>query len=679
MINMFKKEFKRELWLMYVNLFFLLFINVMYRFILQNGYESTKWYNDIYSSFSTLIVLTGISAIVIAIFNFKYLHNSYQLDLEHSLPVTRKDMFLIKYIRGVLYFAIPYFTVFIVLCLMDNMFYPSTEILSIELILFSLKYVFIITFVYTVIVFANLISGTSYYSVLIGLILLFFMPVFSSFQFGSRDALLLKYYNFNDMINYYLIGDLTKNYYSITSYLITIILFAFAILLLNLLCIEIYKRRKSEYNEMPIAFPKSRIILSIIVVYSFSSLISISFLELDRSPVFGFIISCIIVLILSFVNNVFVNRGIQKFKLKKYALTALSSGVLMFFTFGILSSSVYDDILTMEIKAKGIDYANFSINNGNYLNEQIVLPTPVDFDLCIELIEELDKQSKSDEYNELNKENSTATQVERNNFIRISSNIFASEKGFLGTKIWYLDNTNSEDIDLLNKIMNQNTEQSVYSTLLNTFENITSVEIKFTDAKNSVYTEFNEGIRKYPYFSYRSWPIGDEVFRQAFIKDLAQITQTKGTKQSVYFDDIPLFLANCNFSDYGDAWYWGDLDTNLPITKEWKNTLAMLEVPNNNYRIYDISKNTKILNLILQSTGIYDYSYQIGARETFANDVFKCVSGEDFKEYTTEDIINEVVNIQVYTPRITSSVILEQDLKLIIDNSNNLVYFGIVE
>ncbi len=691
MINIFKKEFRRELWIMYVTLFALLFINVLNRFILHNNHVAALWYNNEYSSFATLIILTAFSAIVIAIYNFKFLHNSQQIDLEHSLPITRSALFLIKYIKGVLYFAIPYLTVFAILCIMDNLFYPETAILSVELILFSLKYLIIITFVYTVIVFANLISGTSFYSVFISLILLFFLPVFCSFQSGYYETMLIKYYDFNDIVKYYLINDLTNssyassnylttNYYSVGSYLVTICLFILTLIILVFICLKVYKKRKSEYTETLIAFPKSKTFISIIVIYSFSCLISISFLELNRRPGLGLIFALIIVMLLSFLNNVSVDKGLQKLKLKKYVITTICSGVLMLLTFGVFSLDSYGDISNIEIKAKGIDFAYFRVSSENYYyNEHIIIPTPVDYDLCVELIEELDKQSKIDEFVELNSENTTATLEERNQLILISSRIFASEDGFAENKVWYLDNRNPEDVALLDKLLSYNTEQSLYSTFLNTFENITAVKINNNSVESSRYTEFNEGNRKYPYFTYMKLPKGDDEFRAAFIKDLAEIAQNKATKESTTFDYIPLRLANNKFGAYGNIWVENVTHTNIPITKEWSNTLNLLEVPENNFRVYDIKENTALLKLIDEQIGVYDYINQISVLETYVSDVYNCVSNADFKEYNTEDILNDKIDIHVYTQRITSSNIQSQNLKLILDETNKIAYFGIVE
>ncbi len=687
MTNIFKREFKREAWVMYITMFFLMFINVMNRLILHNNYEAEQWTNNEFSSFVPLIFLTGAAAIIIALYSFKFLHSKEQLDLEHSLPITRTELFLVKYFKGLIYFAIPYVIVFIALCLMDNLFYPEVVILSIELVLFCVKYVLIITFIYTIIIFANLICGTSLYSVCLSLLIIFFIPTFSSIvndanrYISTTESLniLEEYLSLNQFIDYFVFDDLYKNFYSITNYLSIIVILIILTSTFIFLCLVLYNNRKSESAGSQIVFSKLNLAVNIFVVYSFSLLLAVSFFELDRSQLFGYAVSVIIVFILGFINQVSVYRGFSKFKLKKYIITVASASILLVATFSTLRTKTLYDLISFKISSEEVVFANFDISSDNFLNMNVVLQTPIDFDSTLILLKDLNKQNKAKEYGELVIDKQQPTEEELSNFITLTSNIIPKEKGFFPTTVWYLDKRNPEDIALLDKIISQNTNQSVYSIVLNTFENITSVELTHNDRLFNLNTDFNGGIKKYPYYESTIFPIGGDTFRTAYIKDLAEIAQSKPTRESVIFDYLPLIISHFSFGDYKSMGIESLDETNLPITKEWSNTLSVLEIPPNSFRVYDIADNEEFLEVIDEANGVFDYGNQISTNKTSAGDLINKLSNNDFTEYTTEEILSNEVDIKVYTLRITSFDIVNENFKLIVDNATNKVYFGIVE
>ena len=94
------------------------------------------------------MIIVCITALVCAVSGFAYLHSKTQLDTYHSLPVSRTQLFLSKYISGILQFLIP-FVIHVVICLAmaagkdawnDRTFTSAMSLIGIELVIFLLSY-----------------------------------------------------------------------------------------------------------------------------------------------------------------------------------------------------------------------------------------------------------------------------------------------------------------------------------------------------------------------------------------------------------------------------------------------------------------------------------------------------------------------------------------------------------
>lgn len=55
-----------------------------------------------------IMILICVTALIVAVSGFAYLHSKIQLDTYHSLPVSRTQLFLSKYVSGILQFLIPF-------------------------------------------------------------------------------------------------------------------------------------------------------------------------------------------------------------------------------------------------------------------------------------------------------------------------------------------------------------------------------------------------------------------------------------------------------------------------------------------------------------------------------------------------------------------------------------------
>lgn len=94
------------------------------------------------------MIIVCITALVCAVSGFAYLHSKTQLDTYHSLPVSRTQLFLSKYVSGILQFLLP-FLLHAVICLAmsagkdawnDRTFVNAMTFIGIEFVIFVLSY-----------------------------------------------------------------------------------------------------------------------------------------------------------------------------------------------------------------------------------------------------------------------------------------------------------------------------------------------------------------------------------------------------------------------------------------------------------------------------------------------------------------------------------------------------------
>ncbi len=684
MTNILKKEFKREIWIMYVTMFFLMFSSIFIRLIQINNFDETFYTNNEYTSYQIPFLITGVLAIVISTILFKYLHNKEQLDLEHSLPISRKNLFIVKYFKGILYFAIPYLTTIITLMIIDKLIYPEVSILSLELILFFIKYLLLIIFVYTVFVFANILSGMSVYSVVIGVLLLTIIPIFSSvarMQYSIGDLpLLVNYFNFNQVISIYLLQDINTNYYSILHYILIIIILLLFNLIIYYLSLNLYLKRKSENVVVPVAFNKLKYLLNIFVILSFSFIIAFPFLELGRTKSIGMILSIIVINILTIIYELILNSGYKKLKLKNYLTTAIPSSLFMIFIFVFLNSSILLDITTVEVNCNEIYYAEYIVNDLTGESTTVTLPTPLDYEETISLLEELEAQNKNEEFEKMKELNNLKNNEDYEKYWQVIVYLVLDNNNFQRGRTFYLDKNITEDIGLINKILSLDTEQSLYNLAYNNYSNITSIDLNSNEYQYRTFTTINDGIKKYPYFFSTSIADGGDEFRVAFEKDLAKLSEEKPLKSSLVFDNIPLAVANYNINDSNnDGIFTYENENVVPITTDWENTLPIITLPNTSFTVFDIVENQGILNEVETRSNVYSYINQLSDTDEYIYDLNSYLLDSNFTNFSSNDVINGKVNVKVYTGELSAKAIIENNLKLIKAYDTQKVYFGIVE
>lgn len=116
-----KQDLQKRIWcpvLIFIGYFLLLEVRLL---MMLDKIESNPYYAKLYSGIegyvakeffgtnTAVYALTGCcAAFLCAMSGFSYLHSKTQLDAYHSLPVSRTQLFISKYVSGILCFIIPY-------------------------------------------------------------------------------------------------------------------------------------------------------------------------------------------------------------------------------------------------------------------------------------------------------------------------------------------------------------------------------------------------------------------------------------------------------------------------------------------------------------------------------------------------------------------------------------------
>lgn len=222
-------------------------IKLMYKQLLQNV-----------DLINTLFLI--VFAFLMAAFNFKYLHNAASEDFYHSIPVKRKDLFIIKYLNGAVLVLVPFILANIAGIIMAFAITPAPYS-SIPLMLYTmLRNIAGFLSVYSCIVFSMVITGRTFIGCLTAAFFMTFIP-----------GCLSLYYSIIGTCNQHIIGEnfrgslVSNSAFSPAASIIScngkapsvMISLGYAIVL-TLLGIFLYNRRPSESAGESYSWPVTK-------------------------------------------------------------------------------------------------------------------------------------------------------------------------------------------------------------------------------------------------------------------------------------------------------------------------------------------------------------------------------------------------------------------------------------
>ncbi len=222
-----------------------------------------------------LSLATIVLAVVIALNGFSYLFSKDKVDLYHSLPVKRGELFFITYIAGVITFLVPYIIFMILMLIVSQAvgMLNGVGIISTMIMLFINFLGFL--GVYSIVVLAIMLTGNMVVSIMASATFLLYMPAISLLVRFLRGLFFITYTG-EDSVAPDLIMRISPAFeyvgltegmnsfwgtYSLNA--LKIIIYVIYIIAMTAIDYYIYMNRASEAAGKSIAFKRSMPIISI--------------------------------------------------------------------------------------------------------------------------------------------------------------------------------------------------------------------------------------------------------------------------------------------------------------------------------------------------------------------------------------------------------------------------------
>ncbi len=610
------QELIREKWipiLLFSVTFILHFLIEFIEFI-NNSYQ--------YSFYQITYSTTLIGMFLIVTYIFSYMHSQNKIDFIHSMPLTRKKIFLLNYIKGLLYFTIPALTMVILLYIYD-IFVFSTEIISVSFMLNILIYWLVIVFMYTVFVLSNVITGLTLFSVLGGFFLLISPFIIDITWYNN--SIFYAYYQSTFQVAHNNLSEITFLELFITtkdikSYVEIIIILLCSICLLAYLSYKVYKSRKSENTSVVVAIEYLKLPLKVILSFTFTFLITSVLLDFLYDNFISFLM--LLGLIYAFIILIFemiISMGIKKITPKSYIKTLVLTIILNIIFLNIPYITEFSKYELEDIEVININIANdYERTNYNFLIEN--------------------KEDISELFDYLYTENeSSEGQIFVNFGYYTDNNYKYLARKFFDEESFKLFEDKLLEFDILSE-----KEAFIYYFKV---ENQNFYVPRYTPFNNNSYKN------TYPSFDEYRKTLNDTV-SEILVED--------------YINDIDSDL------ELPLAYVYGGVNTYAPIqiNKNFENTLEYLRPEDIIFVLYDIDKNfsdnfDKDSSRYQKVPFYYEDNYNL------------MLNNYKVSSFTAQDVIDEKIKLKIFEGEVTVENYEKYDLKLVQDDT--YFYFVTIE
>lgn len=288
-----KQDFQKRIWCPLL-LFIAYFVAMEVRMLMMFDRIKEGWYADYYTDLLSytektfwgtdikiISIFTCFAAFLCAMSGFSYLHSKIQLDMYHSLPVNRIQLFISKYISGILWHIVP-FVIHTFICMgiaagkgafSYGVFVSAMKFIGVTLIIFLLTYaVFIVAICLTGNIVISMIGSVVlfFYSMMISfLVEMMYDRFFHSFTYSyTTTEMLGRFWSFSPCAMLIKLFENDRNiygeYFKYNEAYLRII--AAGIIVYTLLAFFLYWRRASEMAGKAIAFSWMEPVLKTLIV-----------------------------------------------------------------------------------------------------------------------------------------------------------------------------------------------------------------------------------------------------------------------------------------------------------------------------------------------------------------------------------------------------------------------------
>lgn len=222
------------------------------------------------------VFIAGVGAIICGISGYAFLHSKKQVDFYHSLPVKRETIFFIHFVDGILIYLIPYTVGMLLSMLLCLLFGVATGKLLLMCLGGLLLFFVIFLSFYMFAILATLLTGKMLITLFGVAVLFLYVPLLDALIGAYKGAFLSTLYEgfsasgnlsaltkwFSPISQYWWMLIQYENGSSLWPIILGFVIFS-AILLV--LCVFLYKKRKSEKAGIAMAFAVSEPIIRILI------------------------------------------------------------------------------------------------------------------------------------------------------------------------------------------------------------------------------------------------------------------------------------------------------------------------------------------------------------------------------------------------------------------------------
>lgn len=320
------------------------------------------------------LLLCGIGAMLYGFQSFAWLMSKQKVDLYHSLPITRKEGFLVRYVNGMLFFMIPLLLHTGLLAILIGARGFLTQNIVWNLISNLGLYLLAFLLMYHLVILAVMMTGNLLVSILAAGTFLFYPSILrlilswyyhESFVTESYMAdpfgWLQHFAPFEQII--YMFQLVTNGYRNHMIIVLVMIVVSF------FLCLWLYQKRPSESAGKALAFKKTGSVIRVLIVSPCAMVSGVFFFALTGSNstiwlYLGTIIGAVFVHGFMEVVFHFDIRAAFRKNLQLAGTLVVILGIVSVFHFDLMG---YDSYLPKQSELKAISYeANFDENTHFY-------------------------------------------------------------------------------------------------------------------------------------------------------------------------------------------------------------------------------------------------------------------------------------------------------------------------
>ena len=274
-----KEDVKQRLWSVILAAIVFLIVPVTMALELENNYvyaDNTRFLRqvaNVVTSSPWLAIITCVGSVLCGLSGFWYLFSKKKVDFFHALPVKREVLFAVRYINGILIYAVPYVCALVVSLIMAaaNDAFPK-GLFGDAFAWFGFHLCAYLVF-YTVTIVGVMLTGNLVISIVATAVLLAYSMAVYALSVGFGSVFFQTYWSPNGFFEgrWGFLKWTSPFYLYITFFDEPSVgtnglkLLAIALVLL-VIAVFLYKKRAVEYAGSAIAFPKIKAVVRILLV-----------------------------------------------------------------------------------------------------------------------------------------------------------------------------------------------------------------------------------------------------------------------------------------------------------------------------------------------------------------------------------------------------------------------------